>query len=51
MRGLNKQKEKLLNYYNVFKTGNLNVVSKIKIKVIQGVIQYEQPTNWTKKTQ
>ena len=42
-----KQEEKVLRYDDVFKMGTLSVGNKIKIKVIQGMIQNERPTNWT----
>ena len=37
----------MLEYKNVFEIGNKANVNKIKIKIIQGMIQMERPKNWT----
>jgi hypothetical protein len=43
----NQQEEKVLDYKNIFKIGNIANMNKVQIKVIQGMIQVERPTNWT----
>ena len=40
-------KEVVEKYDDVFMIGNIGMLSKIKMKVIQGMIQIERPTNWT----
>jgi hypothetical protein len=37
----------VLEYDNVFKIGNMANMNKVKVKVIQGMIQIECPINWT----
>jgi hypothetical protein len=43
----NDQKERILNYKDVFEIGNKASLNKIKIRIIQGMIQMERPKNWT----
>jgi hypothetical protein len=43
-----KQKEgKILDYDDVFKIGSTKIINKVKIRVIQAMIQIERPVNWT----
>ncbi len=42
-----QQDDKVQEYEDIFKIGNMGLVSKIKIKVIQGMIQLERPINWS----
>ena len=42
----NQLEEKVLDYENVFKIGNNANMNKIKIRIIQGMIQSERPANW-----
>jgi hypothetical protein len=44
---LKQENERVQSYENVFKIGNIGNINKIKIKVIQGMIQIERPSNWT----
>jgi hypothetical protein len=44
---LNLQEEKIMEYDNIFMIGKRGVLSKIKIRVIQEMIQIERPVNWT----
>ena len=37
----------VLCYEDVFKIGDLGNVSKVKMKIIQEMIQVERPVNWT----
>ena len=39
--------DKVLCYEDVFKTGDLDVVSKVKLKIIQEMIQVERPVGWS----
>ena len=39
--------EGVRNYDDVFKIGNISNLSKIQMKIIQGMIQIERPVNWT----
>jgi cephalosporin-C deacetylase-like acetyl esterase len=41
----NQQEEKVLENENIFKIGNMANMNKVKIKVIQGMIQVDRPTN------
>ena len=43
----NHQEERVLVYENVFEIGNKANINKIKIRIIQGMIQMERPKNWT----
>ena len=44
---LNQTNEKVQEYDNVFRIGNMESVSKIKLKIVQGMIQIERPKYWT----
>ena len=44
---INQMNEKVQEYDNVFRIGNVENVSKIKLKIIQGMIQIERPKCWT----
>ena len=44
---INQNNEKVQDYDNVFKVGNNEKVSKVKMKIIQGMIQIERPKCWT----
>ena len=44
---LNQTNEKVQEYDNVFRIGNMESVSKIKLKIVQGMIQIERPKHWT----
>jgi hypothetical protein len=46
---VNLQEEKVIEYENIYKIGNIANMNKVKVKVIQGMIQMERPTNWTKE--
>ncbi len=43
----NHQKDRVLEYKNVFEIGNKANINKIKLRIIQGMIQIERPKNWT----
>ena len=43
---LELQEEKIMDYDNIFMIGERGVLSKIKIRVIQEMIQIERPVNW-----
>ena len=43
---LDLQEEKIMEYDNIFMIGERGVLSKIKIRVIQEMIQIERPVNW-----
>ncbi len=43
----NKQDEKVNNYDDIFKIGDTKIISKVKMKVIQNMIQVERPVNWS----
>ena len=43
----NQCEERILDYDNVFKIGNNATMNKVKIKVVQEIIQIERPSNWT----
>ncbi len=34
-------------YDNVFNIGNIGSVSKVKMRIVQGMIQIERPSGWT----
>jgi hypothetical protein len=38
----------VLDYENIFTKGNNAKMIKVKMKVIQGMIQIDRPVNWTK---
>ena len=40
--------EKIQDYENIYKIGKIGVISKIKVRVIQSMIQIDRPVNWTK---
>ena len=44
---MDQQEEKVHEYEDIFKIGNMGSASKVKIKVIQGMIQVERPRNWS----
>jgi hypothetical protein len=44
---LNQSNERIQEYDNVFRVGNTGNVSKVKMKIIQGMIQVERPRCWT----
>jgi hypothetical protein len=44
---LDLQEEKIMEYDNIFMIGERGMLSKIKIRVIQEMIQIERPVNWT----
>ena len=44
---INQQKDKVQEYEDIFKIGNMGYESRIKIKIIQGMIQLERPSNWS----
>ena len=39
--------ERIQDYEEVFKIGNNKNINKVKIKVIQAMIQIERPVNWS----
>ena len=41
------QEEKIREYDNIFMIGKLGVLSTIKIRLIQEMIQIERPVNWS----
>jgi hypothetical protein len=43
----NQQEETVQDYENIFKIGNMDAVSKVKIKIIEGMVQVEHPINWS----
>ena len=43
---LDLQEEKIMEYDNIFMIGEREVLSKVKIRVIQEMIQIERPVNW-----
>jgi hypothetical protein len=45
----NHEEERVLEYGNVFKIGITARVNKLKIRIIQGMIQIERPKYWTMK--
>ncbi len=47
MSYIEKQDERVLTYDGVFEIGNLDTLTKIKIRVIQAMIQVERPINWS----
>ena len=46
---INHLEDRVLEYEDVFKIGNTESLNKIKVTVIQGMIQIKRPTNWTKE--
>ena len=44
---IDHQEDNVLVYENVFIIGNIANVNKIKIRIIQEMIQMERPINWT----
>jgi hypothetical protein len=44
---INHLEDRVLEYEDVFKIGNTENLNKVKVTVIQGMIQIERPTNWT----
>ena len=47
LTNINENNEKVHEYDNLFRIGNKGNVSKIKMKIIQGMIQIERPYGWT----
>jgi histone deacetylase complex regulatory component SIN3 len=47
MTNMKQQEDKVLNYDAIFRIGDLGTLSKIKIKISQGMIQVEQQVNWS----
>ena len=43
----NHGEERVQEYGNVFKIGWKAIINKLKIRIIQGLIQIERPKNWT----
>jgi hypothetical protein len=43
----NQQEERVLEYENEYKIGSMANINKIKVRVIQEMIQIERPINWT----
>ena len=43
----NHYDDTVLEYKNIFEIGNKANINKIKIRIIQGMIQIERPKNWT----
>ena len=43
----NEQEEKVQEYNDIFRIRNIKIISKVKVKVIQGIIQIERPVNWS----
>jgi hypothetical protein len=44
---MNEDSERVHEYDDIFRIGNKGNVSKVKIRVIQGMIQIERPRGWT----
>jgi hypothetical protein len=44
---LNQDNERIQEYDKVFEVGNTGNVSKVKMKIVQGMIQIERPRFWT----
>ena len=44
---INQNTEKVQDYDNVFRIGNIGKISKVKMKIVQGMIQIERPICWT----
>jgi hypothetical protein len=44
---INQNTEKIRDYDHVFKIGNIGKISKVKMKIIQGMIQIDRPNGWT----
>jgi hypothetical protein len=42
-----QEEEKIQNYDNFYRIGEIGMLRKIKIKVLQGMIQIERPVNWS----
>jgi hypothetical protein len=38
---------KIEKYDNIFEIGNISVLTKVKIRIIQCMIQVERPKNWS----
>ena len=49
MVAINQSTEKVQCYEEVFRVGEVGVMSKVKMKVIQEMIQIERPANWSKE--
>ena len=43
----NYMEESILEYEDVFKIGSIGKINKVKLTVIQSMIQIERPMNWT----
>ena len=46
---LDLREERIQNYENIFMIGETEVISKIKIRLIQEMIQIERPVNWSRE--
>jgi hypothetical protein len=46
---LDLQEEKICEYDNIFMIGKIGVISTIKIRVIQEMIQMERPVHWSEE--
>ena len=46
---LDLREEKIQDYDNIFMIGEIEVISKIKIRLIQEMIQIERPVNWSRE--
>jgi hypothetical protein len=46
---LSLDQEKIKDYDDIFRIGKMGVLSKIKIRVIQEMIQIERPVNWARE--
>ncbi len=46
---LGLREEKIQDYDNIFMIGETEVISKIKIRLIQEMIQIERPVNWSRE--
>ena len=44
---INQKNNRALEYENVFRIGNIANLSKLKVRLIQAMIQIERPINWT----
>ena len=44
---INQQEGKVYEYEDIFRIRNMGFESKVKMKIIQGMIQLERPRNWS----
>ena len=47
MVAIKQPNERVIGYEDVFKLGDAGVVNKVKMKVIQEMIQIERPVSWS----